>query len=479
MGLGGTMNFSIIDDQNNSNIENLQNEFITGIESPTVIKVVGCGGAGGNAVTTMVNSNISNVEFIALNTDAQALSGTAAQTKFVIGKEVTRGLGCGADPALGEKSAEEDTEKIKGLLKGADMVFVTAGMGGGTGTGSAPVVARIAKELGALTVAVVTKPFEFEGPQRMRNALTGIEKLRKNVDSLIVIPNQKIMDPMNSDLPFGETFKMCDDVLCQGVQGISEIITKIGYINRDFNDVKTTLKDKGNAIFGIGVGTGGNRAIDAATASINNPLLEDTKIDGASNILFNITCGPDCTTTEIQEIAKHITCQCAQDALVLWGQVIDPTMKDKVKVTVIAAGFDNGMNKDKNSDLEDEKPTSIFEEKPKVYDDNVLPKGVFDDLLHAPTSLQKNEHGELFENLKTDFSSEKKFPSTNSLNVSDEEKKGLLGDSFFSDVSTEQTPTRRNLFNQPNGYTGDDDLGKPAIWTRNKDFGRSINLTDD
>jgi cell division protein FtsZ len=476
MVLGGAMNFSIIDDQNNSIAEGVQNDLLTGVESPTVIKVVGCGGAGGNAVTTMVKSNITNVEFIALNTDAQALSGTAAQTKFIIGKEVTRGLGCGADPALGEKSAEEDAEKIKGLLKGADMVFVTAGMGGGTGTGSAPVVARIAKELGALTVAVVTKPFDFEGPQRMRNALTGIEKLRKNVDSLIVIPNQKIMDPMNSDLPFGETFKMCDDVLCQGVQGISEIITKIGYINRDFNDVKTTLKDKGNAIFGIGVGTGGNRAIDAATSSINNPLLEDTKIDGASNILFNITCGPDCTTTEIREIANHITGQCAKDALVLWGQVIDPTMKDKIKVTVIAAGFNNGMNNEVDSD--DEKPAVVFVEKPKVQDENVLSKDVFDGLLHTPTSMQNNVPGELFENHQSDsLLDNNRQTSSSSMNVTEEEKNGLLGDALFGDSSNE-TPRRRSLFNPPDGYTGEDDLGKPAIWSRNKEFGRTINLTD-
>lgn len=470
------MNFSIINEQNNSTVEGVQKDSFAGVESPTVIKVVGCGGAGGNAVTTMVNSNITNVEFIALNTDAQALSGTAAQTKFVIGKEVTRGLGCGADPALGEKSAEEDAEKIKGLLKGADMVFVTAGMGGGTGTGSAPVVARIAKELGALTVAVVTKPFDFEGPQRMRNALAGIEKLRKNVDSLIVIPNQKIMDPMNSDLPFGETFKMCDDVLCQGVQGISEIITKIGYINRDFNDVKTTLKDKGNAIFGIGIGTGGNRAIDAATTSINNPLLEDTKIDGASNILFNITCGPDCTTTEIRDIANHITAQCAKDALVLWGQVIDPTMKDTIKVTVIAAGFDNGMKNE--STTEDEKTKTSLEKINRVYDDNILTKDVFDDLLHSPSSLQNNVAGELFENQQQDFAltNNKKTPSV-SMNVTEEEKSGLLGDALFGDSSVE-TPRRRSLFNPPDGYTGEDDLGQPAIWSRNKGFGKTIDLTD-
>lgn len=472
------MNFSIIDEQNISTVEGVQKDILSGVESPTVIKVVGCGGAGGNAVTTMVNSNINNVEFIALNTDAQALSGTAAQTKFIIGKEVTRGLGCGADPALGEKSAEEDAEKIKGLLKGADMVFVTAGMGGGTGTGSAPVVARIAKELGALTVAVVTKPFEFEGPQRMRNALAGIEKLRKNVDSLIVIPNQKIMDPMNSDLPFGETFKMCDDVLCQGVQGISEIITKIGYINRDFNDVKTTLKDKGNAIFGIGVGTGGNRAIDAATSSINNPLLEDTKIDGASNILFNITCGPDCTTTEIQEIAKLITCQCAPDALVLWGQVIDPTMKDKVKVTVIAAGFDNGNKKE--NDIITENQNTVIKEEQNVYDDNVLPKGVFDDLLHTPTSGKNKATEDLFENQQPDCvlfgKNEKKIPSS-LMNVTEEEKSGLLGDALFDD-SSNVPPTRRPLFNPPDDYVDKGDLGEPAIWKRNRKFGKSIDLTD-
>ncbi|MDE6736154.1 MAG: cell division protein FtsZ, partial [Treponemataceae bacterium] len=244
--------------------------------NPTVIKVIGCGGGGSNAVNRMIDAHIQNVDFIVLNTDLQALSKSKAPNRIQIGQKVTGGLGAGGKPAVGEQAAQEDTETIKNILKGANMVFVTAGMGGGTGTGSAPIVARIARELGALTVGVVTTPFSFEGSMRMRQAQEGIKKLHEEVDSLIVIPNQQLFKIVDKKLPIREAFLLADDVLRQGVQGISSIITQSGEVNTDFADVMTAMKDQGDAILGVGIGEGDNRAVDAATAAINNKLLEDS-----------------------------------------------------------------------------------------------------------------------------------------------------------------------------------------------------------
>ena len=256
--------------------------------SPTVIKVIGAGGGGSNAVNRMIEEGLQHVEFIVANTDKQALSKSVAENKIVIGSKLTNGLGAGGKPEIGEKAAIEDSEAIANILKGADMVFVTAGMGGGTGTGAAPVIAKIAKEQGALTVGVVTKPFDFEGNTKKRLAEEGIRKLHENVDTLIVIPNQYLLKIVDKKTSISQAFKLADDVLRQGVQGISDLITHPGEVNIDFADVKTTMEGKGDAILGIGIGEGENRAVDAALKAIDNPLLEDSHIDGAKNILVNI-----------------------------------------------------------------------------------------------------------------------------------------------------------------------------------------------
>lgn len=305
----------------------------------TVIKVVGCGGGGSNAVNRMIEAGLQNVEFIVVNTDLQALHSSKATKKLGIGSKLTDGLGAGGKPEVGEAAALEDEEQIQNILKGANMVFVTAGMGGGTGTGAAPVVARIAKSLGALTVGVVTKPFDFEGKVRMRNADGGIQRLHEEVDSLIVIPNQNLLKVLPRQTPVTEAFLTADDVLRQGVQGISEVITKSGLVNLDFNDVRTTMEGKGDAIMGIGEGSGDNRATDAATQAINNPMLEDSHIDGAKNILINITSGANASIYEVDEVAKIIGAAADPEVNLIYGHVIDNNMQDSMTVTVIATGF--------------------------------------------------------------------------------------------------------------------------------------------
>ncbi|MBQ9239296.1 MAG: cell division protein FtsZ [Treponema sp.] len=309
------------------------------VASPTVIKVIGCGGGGSNAVNRMIDAHIENVDFIVLNTDRQALNLSRAPERIAIGQKVTKGLGAGGRPQVGEDAAEEDREAIAAVLQGADMVFVTAGMGGGTGTGSVPVVARIAREQGALTVGVVTTPFKFEGPVRMRQAREGLAKLCEQVDSLIVIPNEQLLNVVDKNLPIREAFLIADDVLRQGVQGISNIITKPGDVNIDFADVSNAMRGQGNAILGVGYGRGDNRAVDAASKAIRNPLLEDTNIDGAKNILVNICSGTDMSMTEVNEIIEIVTASADDEVNTLWGQVVDPALDDQVSVTVIATGF--------------------------------------------------------------------------------------------------------------------------------------------
>ncbi|MBE6344584.1 MAG: cell division protein FtsZ [Spirochaetaceae bacterium] len=305
----------------------------------TVIKVIGCGGGGSNAVNRMIEAGIQNVEFIVVNTDLQALRLSNATKKIGIGSKLTDGLGAGGKPEVGEAAALEDKDQIANVLKGSNMVFITAGMGGGTGTGAAPVVANIAKSLGALTVGVVTKPFDFEGMVRMRNAEKGIEKLHQEVDSLIVIPNQNLLKVIDKRTPIKQAFLTADDVLRQGVQGISEVITRSGLLNLDYNDVRTTMEGKGDAIMGIGYGTGENRATDAATQAINNPMLEDSRIDGAKNILINITSGEDSTIFEVDEVAQIVKAAADPDVNLIYGHVIDSSMNDGLSVTVIATGF--------------------------------------------------------------------------------------------------------------------------------------------
>ena len=307
--------------------------------SPTVIKVIGVGGGGSNAVNRMIAAGLENVDFIVANTDLQALNDSNAKEKIGIGSKLTGGLGAGGKPEVGELAAQEDTDAIANVLKGADMVFVTAGMGGGTGTGAAPIIAKIAKEQGALTVGVVTKPFNFEGKNKMQLAETGIEKLHKEVDTLIVIPNQHLLKIVDKRTPIKQAFLLADDVLRQGVQGISDLITKPGEVNIDFADVKTTMEGKGDAILGVGIGHGDNKAIDAATNAINNPLLEDSHIEGAKNIVINITGGEDLSLVEVEEAINIINSTADPNVLIIHGTTVDPNMTDTVMITVIATGF--------------------------------------------------------------------------------------------------------------------------------------------
>lgn len=305
------------------------------------IKVIGVGGGGGNAVNSMVISNqINGVEFITINTDAQALLTSKVETKLQIGSNFTRGLGAGADPEVGRTAAEESREKIKELLFDTDMVFITAGMGGGTGTGASPIVAEIAKEIGALTVAVVTKPFAFEGIRRMQSAEEGIEILKDNVDTLIVIPNQRLMEVVDKKMTLLDAFRLADNVLGQGVKGISDLITVPGLINVDFADVKTIMLDSGSALMGIGEASGEDRAVIAARMAISSPLLE-ISIDGAKGILYNIIGGADLTMTEVSDASAIISSAADPDANIIFGATLDETLGSKIKISVIATGFDD------------------------------------------------------------------------------------------------------------------------------------------
>jgi cell division protein FtsZ len=303
------------------------------------IKVIGVGGSGCNAVNTMIKLGLQGVDFITANTDIQALNASLAPTKIAIGQDVTRGLGAGANPEIGRKAALEDYAKIAELIAGADMVFITAGMGGGTGTGAAPIIAKIAKEAGALTVGVVTKPFVFEGRKRMKHAEEGLAALRENVDSLIMIPNQRLLAVSGAKLSMMDAFKKADEVLLNAVQGISDLINCTGHINCDFADVRTIMNNRGMALMGIGNAKGEHRAIEAATNAISSPLLEDVSINGATGIIINITGGPDLSIHEVNEATTLIMEAAHQDAEIIFGTVIDEAMGETVKITVIATGL--------------------------------------------------------------------------------------------------------------------------------------------
>ena len=303
------------------------------------IKVVGVGGGGSNAVTTMIETGMVGVEFVVANTDIQALNSSKAGYKIQLGADLTKGLGAGANPDVGRRSAIESYNQIVDQLKGSDMVFVTAGMGGGTGTGGAPIVAKIARELGALTIGVVTKPFIFEGKKRGKHAENGLAELKENVDALVVIPNQKLLAIAGEKTPLLETFKKADEVLHQAVKGISDLINIRGLINLDFADIRTVMANKGLALMGTGSAKGENRAVEAATQAISSPLLENVKIDGATGIIINVTGGSDLSLYEVNEASQLITEAASEDAEVIFGAVIDPTLNDEVRVTVIATGF--------------------------------------------------------------------------------------------------------------------------------------------
>lgn len=313
--------------------------FDAGASNGAVIKVIGVGGAGGNAVNRMISDDVYGVEFIVVNTDLQALAHTNAETKIQLGPKLTRGLGAGANPEIGSKAAEESEEQLAEALKGADMIFVTAGMGGGTGTGAAPIVARIAKEQGALTVGVVTRPFTFEGPKRGRFAAEGIAQMKEHVDTLVTISNNRLLEIVDKKTPMLEAFREADNVLRQGVQGISDLITSPGYVNLDFADVKTVMENQGSALMGIGSASGENRTADATKKAISSPLLE-VSIDGAESVLLNITGGSDLTLFEAQDASDIVSAAATSDVNIIFGTSINEELGDEVVVTVIATGID-------------------------------------------------------------------------------------------------------------------------------------------
>ena len=450
----GNLGISIVDDETDYESE------ISG-GSPTVIKVVGCGGGGSNAVNRMIFRELSNVDFIVLNTDLQALGRSRAKTKLAIGQKVTKGLGAGGKPEVGEQAAEEDKELITNELRGADMVFITAGMGGGTGTGSAPVVARIAKELGCLTVAVVTTPFEFEGNVRMRQAKEGLKKLHEQVDSLIVIPNEQLFKNIDKNLTVKESFRKADEVLCQGVEGISNIITNPGDVNTDFADVRNAMAGQGNAIFGIGIGEGENRATDAAYNAIHNPMLENSKIDGAKNLLVNICASEEITLSEVGEICKIVSASADKDYNMFWGQVTQPELEGKISVTVIATGFED------SGKLVADQPVEVVEEKsePKVLPNDVVGLSEMDKLLNKNSSSAASSWGGEF------IASHTSVPTPELA----ENKGSLAAGILAEDKTSASTP---GSFVPPAGFVVDsNDLMKPAIWNKSE-YSRTIRLDD-
>jgi cell division protein FtsZ len=347
-----------------------------------VIKVVGVGGGGSNAVSRMVDAGLSGVDFIAANTDAQALLVVDADMKVHIGAESTRGLGAGANPEVGKAAATESRDELKDAIKGSDMVFVTAGEGGGTGTGGAPIVAEIARELGALTVGVVTRPFGFEGRKRADQAMMGIEELRDNVDTLIVIENDRLLQVVEKRTSIVDAFRMADDILRQGVQGITDLITVPGIVNLDFADVRAIMSDAGSALMGIGTASGENRAAEAAHTAVSSPLLESS-IEGATGILLNISGPPDMGLFEVNEAAEVVTSAADQNANVIFGAVIDDALKDEVRVTVIATGFGpQAHRRRRRTTVTEEEPTPRAPEERERFD-------VGEDVLEVPSFLRE------------------------------------------------------------------------------------------
>lgn len=341
-------------------------DFEVDMQELTNIKVIGCGGGGNNAVNRMIVEGLKNVEFTAVNTDKQALMLSHADNKIQIGEKLTKGLGAGANPEIGQKAAEESREEITAAIRGANMVFITAGMGGGTGTGAAPVVAEIAKSLDILTVGVVTKPFPFEGKRRMRHAEMGIERLKEKVDTLVIIPNEKLLRMADKKTTLLDSFKLADDVLRQGVQAISDLITIPGVVNADFADIKAVMLNKGLAHMGVGYGKGDNRAQDAVKQAISSPLLE-TSIDGATGVILNFTGGADLGALEVYEAADVVREAADIDANIIFGAVIDESLQDEIRITVIATGFEEEL-------LQPFEPVKKIEEKlkkeePKVIDE--------------------------------------------------------------------------------------------------------------
>ncbi len=371
-------------------------------ENSAKIKVIGVGGGGSNAVNTMISYSLRGVDFIVANTDVQALGASTSSVRIQIGAEMTKGLGAGSNPEVGKKSALESRDQLREYLEGADMIFVTAGLGGGTGTGAAPVIAEIARECNALTVAVVTKPFQFEGKKRNMQAEEGIALLRDTVDTLIVVPNQRLLSLGGRNLSLLEAFKKADDILYQAVKGISDLIIIPGLINLDFADVKNVMSNMGMALMGTGIAAGENRAVEAAQRAISSPLLEDNTIQGAHGILLNITGGPDMSLYEINEASSLIQAEAHEDANIIFGTVIDENMGEEIRITVIATGFDDAMNGRQGVDnvshlggfRREDLSTPAFMRRERAHDSaNVVTLGVNDEVedidLEIPTFLRR------------------------------------------------------------------------------------------
>ena len=369
----------------------MEYEEVTMVDGTATIKVVGVGGAGNNAVNRMIEAGIKGVDFVAVNTDRQALQKSKAGTKIQIGEKITRGLGAGANPDIGAQSAEENKSEITEALRGADMVFVTAGMGGGTGTGAAPVVAQAAKEMGILTIGVVTKPFTFEGKKRLSQAERGIESLKGKVDSLVVIPNDKLLQVIDRKTSINEAFRMADDILRQGVQGISDLIAVTGTVNLDFADVKTIMLNTGMAHMGIGRASGENRAEDAAKQAVQSPLLE-TSIEGARGVIINITGGEDLGLHEVNTAAELVQRSVDPEANIIFGTVTDPTMEDEIQITVIATGFEK--NESTSNVGVDKLVSKTWEKKINSIPSNSDTNSSQNDL-DIPSFLRKNKNKNL------------------------------------------------------------------------------------
>ncbi|AJE02379.1 cell division protein FtsZ [Geobacter pickeringii] len=379
-------------------------EFDESIDQCAKIKVVGIGGGGGNAVNTMIENNIQGVEFIVANTDVQALRTNRAPAKIQIGRQLTKGLGAGADPTKGREAALEDREQLAETLKGADMIFIACGMGGGTGTGAAPIIAEVAREVGALTVGVVTKPFTYEGRNRINKADEGIRELKKHVDSLVVIPNDRLISLAGKSMSILDAFRPSDDVLRQAVQGISEIITGHGLINVDFADVRTVMSERGMAMMGIGIASGENRAADAANRAISSPLLEDIDVSGAKGVLVNITGSSSMTMDEFQTVSRAIHEKVHEDAIIIVGMAIDETLGEQIKVTAVVTGFgdrfdlEKGRQEMKNvtplaSRQEPNRDTPTFIREKQQREAYTRQRNIFseeDDQYDIPTFLRKS-----------------------------------------------------------------------------------------
>ena len=369
------------------------------------VKIIGIGGGGNNALNTMISYQLSGVEFVAANTDAQALAENMAPFKLQLGENLTKGLGAGANPEIGRKAALEDVEKIREALRGADMVFITAGLGGGTGTGGGPVIAEVARELGALTVAIVTKPFHFEGKKRMKQAEEGLANLKMTADALITIPNQRLLSISGKSMTLLEAFKKADEVLFHAAKGISDIIVGHGIINLDFADVRTVMSETGMALMGTGIASGENRSVEAAQRAISSPLLEDITIEGARGLLINITGGENMTLSEINEATTLVQKEAHEDANVIWGMVVDKAMKEEIRVTVIATGFGKKEEK-KTGQFKKVAPISFGLREQNKVDIPHFSFGSKENNRDIPAFMRKAKASERFDELKLELPSD-------------------------------------------------------------------------